>query len=276
MSSDMPSRLLAQAQAHNVSMGAALAQESIDAVLRHPLVRRPSTRTEEYLSRSRLIEAHASAALAGAEVPFAAFSESLAGEGPLSVRLRAAALVEQAAREQADLFTMSPPRALGAWHLRASAGSGLPDDLRGRPVPGNHAGYLHDELNLAMTRRPVDDCVRAICVAATTTEIPAVTAAGIAHALLAAGQPFASDNSLLARAAVRAILVSRSSDPDAILPLNSVLLSEGRPAWVRQIRSAMNGDEVTAGWLQWHAEILTRAAQRALADLERLLSGDVR
>ncbi|NDB18722.1 MAG: hypothetical protein EB027_05615, partial [Actinobacteria bacterium] len=159
------------------------AQAAIDQVLLHPLIRRPSTLTEEFVSRLRLTEAHASAALAGAEIPFAAFASSLMGDSPLSIRLRAAVSVEQASRESADVLSMSPPRALGAWHVRASAGAGLPEELRGRPVTSAQGSVVRDELNTGLVRLLVEDCVPAITGVVTNPQIPAVTAAGTVHAL---------------------------------------------------------------------------------------------
>lgn len=261
---DLIARFLTHAAHDDVMDAAAHCQVAIDALLSHPLVRRPSPRTITLLDRLHAMESHATAALAGVEVPYLAYADTRAADSPMSVRLRAASAVDQAARVDAHMLVTSPPRALGAWHVLASVGAGLAEESRGRPMNDAESASTRDELNAGIQRMPVSECVSLIMSVAMNEVMPAVTAAAVMHALLAAGQPFASDNALLGRAAARGVLAARGSDPDGLLAFNTVLLADGRPTLVRHLRSALSDGRLSKEWLLWHAAVLSRAARYSL------------
>lgn len=274
MPDTVPDTLLAGAVEDAVVDAALRSQAAIDEFLLHPLVRRPVAATALFVQGLHADESHAMASLAGADVPRAAYSHAVGQEDPLGLRLRSAAAVYAAALRDATVMAVSPPRALSAWHLLATAGAGLTDDQRGRPVTATvqRADVGNDVLHAAVAPMDPSVTVPAVVTAVVGVRLPAVTAAAAVHALLAAGQPFASDNALLGRAALRAVLCHRGSDPDGLLPVNTTLLRAGRPALVKALRGAIDEGRITTEWFLWHAQVLADAAAAASRAADQAMS----
>jgi hypothetical protein len=185
--------ILATMALEGVPSAVAAARDGIDALLRDRGLRRTSPGlTAESLLRG------------------AAASAQLEGSGTDLDQLRrgeADTVASSAARLNAGLLalvpvvTRSPLQALARMHTLAAAGSVAQHQL-GRPRAGDGAAQRLQALAAALLA---------------PAGVPAVSLAAVAHAEVAAYQPFDGGNGLVARALERLILVARGVDPASIL-----------------------------------------------------------
>jgi hypothetical protein len=215
----------------------AAARDGIDALLRDRGLRRTSPAlTAESLLRG------------------AAASAQLEGSGTDLDQLRsggADSVASSAARLNAGLLalvpvvTRSPLQALARMHTLAATGS-VPEHQLGRPRAGEGSAQRLQALAAAL-RAPAG--------------VPAVSLAAVAHAEVAAYQPFDGSNGLVARALERLILVARGVDPASVL-----VPEAGHLAMSAGYESALAGyaGGTALGRRQWllHcAQALTSAAE---------------
>lgn len=215
----------------------AAARDEVDVVLRDRGQRR--TRPEDTVE-SLLRGAHASAVLAGSGSTLAQLREGTADRtAEVALRLYAELLA------QAPVLTRSPLQALARLHALAAAGT-LPADRVGRPQDGDAASRLRS--------------LAALLTA--TTRAPALAVAAVVHAEVAATEPFASHNGLVARAAERLVLVGRGVDP------RSVLVPEaGHLAMRASYTAGLQGyrDDGAEGARRWLLHVARAAAAGAEA-----------
>jgi hypothetical protein len=164
------------------------ARDGIDVVLRDRGFRRT---TPEDTAEALLRGARASA-------------ELTKGEGSETQRLvetaeQDAIRVSTIVLAQLPPFRSTPLQALAALHAEAAAD--LPEGQRGRPKDAESAERLQRLAKLLVDSTPC----------------PALVTAAVVHAEIAAGQPFASHNGIVARAAERLTMVARGIDPACVL-----------------------------------------------------------
>lgn len=246
-------------------------QTQIDALLQSPPLRRPGAQTAETVNRLRDLARVSAAGLEGIELSLAAYNGIRHDGSPLSQTIRATEALLDASRVDADLFVSQPMRVLARWHVLATSASAVSEDERGRPRRDS-AAVTSDPLNSGIEPARAGDVLTAVMLCVTNSDFPAVAMAAIVHGLIAAGQPFAHANAMLARCAARAVLVARGADPDGVVPFEAAIIGRGRPSYVRaltQLRiDAQDGDAVVrwASWVQWHSSCVEFAAKNALAD----------
>ena len=256
------------------------AQAQIDALLQTPPLRRPGSTTASAVAALREYAGHGSAALMGADLSISTF-RAVRGDGsPLAAAVAVAESLLLAAVRDAHTFTVSPLRALAAWHVLATSHGSSDSETRGRPrLTG--AEVRADPLNTGIA--PVEVAVLVQHVVALTSAdalptTPAVAIAAAVHGLIAAGQPFAEANAVIARTAARAILVARGADPDGLTPFEAAIAAAGRPAYVNHLRAlaqvgsaeaadASAATDAWVGWLVWHCGTIAVAADRAAREL---------
>lgn len=168
-----------------VGIAAAHARDAIDALLRHPAMRRDAGRVA---AESALLGARASAELSGGD-PDEVSDPFL--QGALRVVADAPAL--------AEVWDRSPRQALARLHVLA--GRDLVDDreVLGRPRPDADAARL-DQLMSLLT---------------SPTRAPGVVVAAVVHAELLAVRPFGVADDVVARGAERIVLIARGVDTKA-------------------------------------------------------------
>lgn len=117
----------------------------------------------------------------------------------------------------------------------------------------------------------LDDLVR-FCA---TTQLPPVATAAIAHAQFETVHPFADGNGRTGRALVHALL-KRSGIAPTTLPPESMVLAANRDRYVRALAAyrfdaentgspAVSQDEAVSGWVEFFADALSEACDRAIA-----------
>lgn len=200
----------------------------------------------------------ASAALDGADAPL--------DDSPMGRMISAHQAAVSECSKLVDVVTTAPAQALAQLHLVASAWRDIDENLRGRP---RSSADFDDPLHLGV--RTTAEEARIFLFDATrlfthSSDIPALVLAARIHALLAIHAPFATDSTVVARAAGRLMMMSRGVDPDGLIPLESGLLKIGRPAYVKTLREFAQGND--AHWIVLHAQA---AGEGAAIAKQRLL-----
>lgn len=217
-----------------VGGAAAHARDAIDALLRHPAVRRSAGHVA---AESAIRGARASAELAGAATADLA-------DPVLQGALRATGEVPAVAAA----WRQSPGQALARLHVLA--GKDLADDeALGRPRPGVDHARFEQLLRLAVTR----------------TEAPAVLVAALVHAELLAVRPFGVADGVTARAAERTVLVALGVDTLAVgVP------EAGHRALARAYEPLLDAYQTgspdgVAAWVRHCCDAYARGAEEGLA-----------
>lgn len=218
-----------------VGSAAAHARDAVDALLRHPTMRRDAARVA---AESAVRGADASATLA--------HGDSLDVSHPLMQgALRATAAVP----EVAAVWERSPQQALARLHVLAARDLTEDMGVLGRPRPDVDAARLDQLLRLA--------------TAPTTTA--GVVLAAIVHGELAAMRPFDGANDIVARAAERLILVVRGVDrAAATVPEAGHLAQGGSYPWALDGYVSGRPDGVAA-WVRHCADAYARGAEVGLS-----------
>jgi hypothetical protein len=199
--------IVTSAALEGVPSALASARDGVDALLRDRGLRRT---TAELTVESLLRGAAASARLDGSATDL---DQLRRGEGD--------GLASSAARLNAGLLalvpvvTRSPLQALARLHTLAASTS-VPDDRLGRPRTGDGSARRLQALAAALLD---------------PAGVPAIALAAVAHAEVAAYQPFDGCNGLVGRALERLVLVARGVDPASVLvpEAGHLALSAGYP-----------------------------------------------
>jgi hypothetical protein len=216
-----------------VGAAAAHARDAIDALLRHPAVRRETGR---FAAASALQGAQASALLAGGDPDVV--------EDPVTQgALRATG---EAVRLAASWHT--PGRVLARLHLLAARDLADPADL-GRPRSDADRNRLDQLLQLATG----------------PTAAPGVVIAALVHGELLAMNVFALGGDLVARAAERVVLIARGVDTKAVsIPEAGHL--ERRRVYVDMLSLYAAGHpDGVAAWVRHCCDAYARGAEAGLA-----------
>ncbi|HSK25576.1 MAG TPA: oxidoreductase [Jiangellales bacterium] len=234
----------AVAALEGVGAAAAHARDAVDALLRHPAMRRGWA---PVAAESALRGARASAALDGGD------PESV-DDPVLQGALRATAEVPSLARtcERAPLQVLARLHVLAARDL-----PGADQESLGRPdVPA------------------AADRLTQLCrIATSPTDAPSVVVAAIVHGELRAVRPFASADGVVARAAERLVLVARGLDTKAVLVPEAGHLASGEG--YRQAAAAyVEGSAAGVGtWVRHCCDAYARGAEEGLAVCVAAASG---
>ena len=236
MTSVVVSSLQSLATLEGVPSAYAAARDGIDAMLRDRGLRRTAPETT---AESLLRGAHASAVLEGSA---SSLDEVRSGTGD--------EVAADAVRVSAELLSWaptllrSPLQVLARVHTVAAARS-LRDDQLGRPRDAEAAGRL-----------------RAVAeVLSSSTDLPAMLVAAVAHAELADSTPFASHNGLVARAVERLVLVSRGVDEKSLVVPEAGHLAN-RAAYESNLQGyRTGGPNGVHAWLLYTAEAYAAGAE---------------
>ncbi|NED95761.1 oxidoreductase [Phytoactinopolyspora alkaliphila] len=221
-----------------VGVAAAHARDAIDAVLRHPAMRRGAA---EIAAESAVRGARASAQLAGGD------PEALA-DPYVQGALRATAELP----ELAKTWDRSPRQVLARIHLLAARDLVTDADALGRPDSNADAGRLEQLLT----------------VATAATAAPGVVVAAIVHGELLAIRPFDAADGLVARATERIVLLARGVDTKAVSIPEAGHLALAR-AYEPLLDAYRSGSPAGVGaWVRHCAEAYARGAEAALAVAE--------
>ncbi|MBM9461142.1 oxidoreductase [Nocardioides sp. zg-536] len=219
-----------------VPSGFAGARDGIDVMLRDRGLRRTSP---ELTAESLLRGAHASAVLEGSA---SSLAQVRAGEGDEIAR--------DAVRVATELLSLlpvlrrQPLQALARIHTLAARGV-LPDEMLGRPRPGDSASRL----------RGIADLITA------PTQAPALAVAAVVHAELVTAAPFGSHNGIVARATERLLLAAKGVDEKSLVVPEAAHLAL-RPAYESNLRGwADGGPAGMHSWLLYATEAYSAAAE---------------
>jgi hypothetical protein len=244
----------------------------------HPALRR---RTAEARAEATVRAARCSAALEGARYPVPLIRDAARGAAVLpddaSGRLARGTLRALAqAQELENSIAAAPAQALARLHVAAAAGS-LPDDELGRPRPGlERPGDGIGE----PAQAPVGEALGARLAGITDllaapADASALIVAALVHAEILTARPFAAGNGVVARAAARAVIISRGLDPMGVVVWEAAHLDAG-PAYFQGLLGYASGrPDAVAGWLIQCADAVTRGAGEGRVICDAVLAGRV-
>lgn len=271
-------------------MGAvATARAAVDELLWNRALR---TKGSQLASQVRLLNAQASAALDGADLPLSAWrAGSALDESPMGQIARGVWRLESELIGLEPAWAVAPGQALARMH--SLLGAGLVDhEQLGRPRRSEdqaedpmHLGARPPELvsptgSTSDRLSPVAAMLVAVragmrpvtSVAGTRGDsVPAIVRAGVVHAELVWLRPFAFGNGPIARAAARLVLASWGVDPNLLSAVDAALAAMGRPAYVRALRAYAQGDiDGGAEWMIHYSGAIASGAAMSNELLERL------
>lgn len=240
-------RAIAERPAVAEAAGAALAE--LDTVLWRRDVR---ANAAEVARASLERGARDSAAIEGADIVEPDAS-------PMGRLLGASIAVTAEVPGQARVWATAPLQALAHLHAVAARTFLDADDL-GRP---REQDGPDDPLGLGSPPPAAQVAPRLTLIRdLARADAPAIVVAALVHAELMALRPFPWGSGLVARAAVRLVLLERSVDPSGFTIPELGMLEQGRPAYVRAMRDFMSGtpDGVDA-MIAWFATSIAMGAR---------------
>ena len=255
-----------------VAAAVAAAREEIDALLWRRDIR---SNAQAVALASVERGARDSAAIDGADV-FAV------DDSPMGRLLASSLVLTAEIPSQVEIFERAPLQVIAHLHALVARGH-VTDDLLGRPrSDADAAGSSSDQPvssgggrsdpSAAIDPLHLGELPPAAAVSArltgladlltTPTEAPALVVAAIAHAEVAVLRPFAWGSGLISRALVRLVLASRGVDPSLFSIPELGILEQGRPAYVKALRSYATGTSAgVSDFLVWHATAVARGAR---------------
>jgi hypothetical protein len=222
------------------------ARTAVDALLAHRVLRR---RSADVSAESALHGAWASAWLAGHEFELADVRSGRAGGDPV---VQGALRAQSAVGTLADTWRRAPRQVLARLHALAAA------DLR-------------DAESLGRPRVGTAERLDTLAAVLAQTSAPAVVVAGIVHGELLGADAFEPVSGVVARAAVRLVLVDRGLDPKSLVVVEAGH-RELRSAYADALEAYRSGTaEGVATWLSHCADAVAAGAQESLAICEAIL-----
>ena len=225
------------------------ARQAVDALLTHRAMRR---RGGDVAVEAGLRCARASAALEGADLPLSELRGRL-DDTSLPAAVRGALRLSAELGGLVETVERAPLQAFARMHVLAASGPAGEDEL-GRPRT--------DDPAVAARLATLADVLSA------STRAPAVVVAAVVHGELLALAPFAQLSGLVARAAGRAVLVSRGLDPRAV-SAPDVGHAEDPSAYAAAAASFASGD--VTPWLLHCCAAVRHGAMEGVAICEALL-----
>ncbi|PRX99478.1 hypothetical protein CLV72_10375 [Allonocardiopsis opalescens] len=241
------------------------ARTAADRLLGHRAMRRHGP---EVSAESLLRGARASAVLEGASITL----ERIRADPGADPRVQGALRISAELGRLRDTWRHAPRQVLARLHVLGAADLAAPDAL-GRPRSGAPAA---DPLGLGEAPAPAEAAGRLAALSELVTArggAPALVVAAVVHAELAAVRPFGTADGLVARAAMRLVLLDLGLDPkSAIAPeVGHLELGAGYPDALRGYLSG--GAAGVAGWVRHCADAVVAGARESLAVCEALTRG---
>ncbi len=232
------------AELTGVGSAAAHARDAIDALLRHPALRRQAG---QVAARSAVQGARASAELAGA-----------AGSDVNDPILQGALRVTAEVPGLAAVWRRTPGQAVARMHVLAARDlPGAAEPVLGRPRPG----IDHDRFD------------QLLALAVAPTEAPAVVVAALVHGELLAVRPFGLADEIVARAAERVVLVSRGVDTKAVSVPEAGHLALSRAYGSLHAAYRSGTPDGVAAWVRHCCDAYARGAEAGIAACASLAAG---
>lgn len=243
--------------------------------------------------------AHASAALEGVRVPLEQVRD-LARGATAAPDDAAGAVLHGAVRAQAVVEgLMADPGATAAragvpfrqllarLHVAAVGGGRAGDPAReavGGVVAGGDAvgrprtGQPLDLLGLGPAPGPGEldarlDMLAAVVDAPSSSAVPGLVVAAVAHGELLALRPFAHANGVVARAVFRHLLVREGVDVVGVVVPEVAWTAQPLPYVATAARFATGTPDGVADWVRWCAAAVVRGAQEGTAVADAVLAG---
>ncbi|MEU4113387.1 oxidoreductase [Kitasatospora sp. NPDC028055] len=283
------------AQLPGVPDAVAEVRKAVDRLYGHRVMRR---RAAEVTSESALRGARASAAVAGADWPLEEVRRRTDFSADAEARTVGAALrITAEAGQLLSVWRHSPLQVLARLHLLAV---GDADPAAGRPRrAGEGAEELFPlelepvesvEVEAAVGPRPVlppapdaeevaarlDQLSRLLVARAEGQGVgtPALVVASVVHGELLALRPFGSHNGLIARAAMRIVLIAEGLDPKSICPAEVGLAELGTDTYRRALAGYLAGTpEGMAAWIAHCGRALRLGVRESTAVCEAMQRG---
>ena len=224
--------------------GLTSARSAVDELLWRRDVRAAAA---EVIAESKVRGARESAAMDGADI-------AAPERSPMGLVLTSAQAVTGEVPFVLDTWPHAPLQVLARLHAVVAHGHAPQEDL-GRPRRADesvddplHLGPAPDAQTAARRLALLADLV------AGSTQVPALVVAGIAHAEIVGGRPFAWGCGLIGRAVVRVVMAARGVDPSLFSVPEAGMMHLGRPAYVRAVRAYEEGD--VGSYLVWFADAI--------------------
>lgn len=282
-------RGLNAAESPDVVEAVATARDAVDALLWNRSLR---TKGSQLAAQVRLLNAQASAALDGADLPLSAWRAGSAfDESPMGHTARGVWRLEFELIGLEPVWRVAPGQALARMH--SLVGAGLIDyDQLGRPrqtgdqaLDPMHLGDSSHEPNSTTgaasdSRSPGAAMLKAVRAGMRPTTspsatgadgVPAIVRAGVVHAELAWLRPFSFGNGPIARAAARLVLATWGLDPNLLSAVDAAVAALGRPAYVRALRAYARDDaDGAVEWMIYYSGAVARGATMSNELLQQL------
>ncbi|WP_432707445.1 oxidoreductase [Nocardiopsis ansamitocini] len=238
----------------------------VDRLLGHRVLRR---RSSDISMQAALRGAHASATLAGADVPI---EQVRTGEGQ-DPRVRGSLRVSGELGSLVETWPKAPRQVLARLHVLAAADA-VPTDSLGRPrMDGEPA---EDPLGIGAPPSAAEASARLDAlgqIVSTRSQTPALVVGAIVHGELMALRPFGWGDGIIARSAERMTLIERGLDPKSLVPTelgHQELEAEYGPALHGYLSGTAEG---VGGWVAYCARAVASGARDSLAACEALKRG---
>jgi hypothetical protein len=215
----------------------------VDALLREPVLRR---RRLEVTAESLRRGSWASAALAGSDVPLSLFSPPFGVDESGSIAAAALRTTAQVGSLSA-VWSRAPLQALARLHTLVAADHVTSTEL-GRPRDDREVSLRLGQLAEVVT---------------SPTEAAGLVVGAVVHGEILALQPFVWGNGLVARAALRLVLVGRGVDPDALSIPEEGMLELGEASSREALAGYVSGE--AAGVTRWLVHVASSVARGAAA-----------
>lgn len=226
------------------------ARDAVDGLLGNRVLRR---RSSDVSAESALRGAWASAWLEGTTLALADVRAGSTDDPVLQGALR----VQSSLGALADVWRRAPRQVLARLHVLAAADLVEDPALLGRPARSAEVAARLDGLVAVLT----------------ATSVPAVVLAGVVHGEVRALDAFPPVSGLVARAAVRLVLVDRGLDPKSLVVVEAGHRELGA-AYPAALRAYAGGSQDgVAQWLRHCADAVVGGAREASAICTALARG---
>lgn len=240
------------------------AREACTQLRWHQALRR---RIPEAAAESRVRGAAASAELDGAPYSLDRVRDLMRGAvpwperlDPVDVTVRAAVQATAETEHAARLLSV-PAQVLARLHVAAGSPL-LPPDQVGRPRAADDPCAEFAEVGEAPGGDELSARLRAVTDMLALPDTPALVVAALVHAEIACLRPFVRGNGIVARAAMRAVVIGRGLDPTGVAVPEAGYRDGGLTAYVGALTGYATGTR--EGLTLW----LTQSAKAIVASVE--------
>jgi hypothetical protein len=204
------------------------------------------------------------------------FSLETGGSDAVSRHVLGAVRASLAADGLGAVLSTAPAQALARLHLAASSGEGEIDrEQVGRPRPAGTAARDLVDLGPAPEGTALVERLDQLAQLLTQpTAAPALVLSAVVHGELLTLRPFIAGNGVVARAAARALVVSRGLDPSGVVVPEVGLLAAGAPAYLGAALAYASGEpDAVALWIAHWADAIELGAREGALVADTILGG---